>query len=697
MKPQKALNGFLHTRKVRTIRNEMRTNPNMKNRILPLLAALTVSATAPARETSPNPPASALIIFDASGSMWGQIKGKAKIEIARDVVRNLVTTLPEETELGLMAYGHRRKGDCADIELLIPVGKVDRSAFAKTVDDIMPKGMTPITAALELAAEGLGYKENKATVILVSDGLETCDADPCAAAKKLEELGIDFTAHVIAFDLKPEETEKLRCIADSTGGKFFPASDAASLKDALDLAVGAAAAKPAPPAADDRKPVLTAPDTAVAGSDIEITWETEEAKGDFITIAKAKAKDGVNEGFAYVYEKESAKLTTLLTPGAAEIRYVSGINGKVLARKPITLTEFQITLKAPEEAIAGSEVPIEWTGPGYDRDFITIVPKDTEEGKHEKWAYTKNGSPAQVTATSTPGDAEIRYMSEIGSIVLARQPIKILKAQITVKAPKEAIAGSDVPIEWTGPDNDRDFITIVPKTTEDGKYEKWTYTKKGNPLKVTATNTPGDAEIRYMNDNGKIVLARFPITIIEPVITLKGPPQAIAGSSVAIEWTGPDNHRDFITIVPKDAEDGEHEKWAYTKNGTPAKVIATRTPGDAEIRYMNENGNIVLARAPITITAATITLKAPAEAIAGQPVAIEWTGPDNKGDYITIVPKTAEDGKYEQYAYTNSGSPVSVQACESAGPAEIRYMNEDGNIVLARIPITINPAEKKQE
>jgi Ca-activated chloride channel family protein len=581
----------------------------MKHHLLCLLAYAAIFASATAQETSTTPPASALIIFDASGSMWGQIKGKAKIEIAREVVRNLVATLPAETELGLMAYGHRRKGDCADIELLIPVGKVDRSAFAKTVDDIIPKGMTPITAALELAAEGLGYKESKATVILVSDGLETCDADPCAAAKKLEQLGIDFTAHVIAFDLKPEETEKLRCIADSTGGKFFPASDAASLKDALDLAVGAAAAPATPPAADDRKPSITAPDNAVAGSDIEVSWETDEAKGDYITIAKADAREKENFGFAYTHEKQSAKLTTLLTPCAAEIRYISGITGKILARKPITLTEFQITLKAPEEAIAGSEVPIEWTGPGYDRDFITIVPKTLEDGKYEKWNYTKNGNPLKVTATNTPGDAEIRYMSETGNIVLARQPIKIIKGGITLKSPAEAIAGSSVPIEWTGPNNKGDFLTIVPKDTEDGKYEK----------------------------------------------------------------------------------------WDYTRNGAPLNVIATRTLGEAEIRYMNENGNIVLARAPITITAATITLKAAAQAIAGQPVAIEWTGPDNKGDYITIVPKAAEDGKYEQYDYTNAGSPASVKACKTAGPAEIRYMNEDGNIVLARIPITINPAEEKQE
>lgn len=70
---------------------------DMKNRILASIAFLAISTAVSAQETSRNPPASALIIFDASGSMWGQIKGRAKIEIAREVVRNLVSTLPEET------------------------------------------------------------------------------------------------------------------------------------------------------------------------------------------------------------------------------------------------------------------------------------------------------------------------------------------------------------------------------------------------------------------------------------------------------------------------------------------------------------------------------------------------------------------------------------------------------------------------
>jgi Ca-activated chloride channel family protein len=545
-------------------------------------------------------PVSALIVFDASGSMWGQIKGRPKIEIAREVVAGLVRDLPESTELGLMAYGHRRKGDCADIELLIPVGKVNKSAFIETVNAIMPKGMTPITASLELAAEGMGYKENKATVILVSDGLETCDADPCAAAKKLEQLGVDFTAHVIAFDLKPEETEKLRCVSDSTGGKFFPASDAASLKDALDFAVSAAAAKPEPAAGDDRTAKLTAPAAAVAGSVVEVAWEIDTAEGDYITIAKAGAPDHQSAGYRYTHEKQTAGLTTLIEPGKAEIRYISGITSKVLARALIELTPFTITLKAPAEVTAGSEVSIEWTGPGYERDFITIVPKSAPDGVYEKWAYTTDGSPLAVTATLTPGESEIRYMTEDGNQVLARAPIQVVKGEITIKAAAEAVAGTNVAIEWTGPNNKGDFFTIVPKAEKDGVYQKWTYTDKGSPLDVTATRTVGPAEIRYMNEDGNKVLARVPITITAAVITLKAAAQGIAGEKIAVEWTGPDAPGDYITIVPKSAEDGRYESYAYTRDGSPASITACAA-GDAEIRYMNEDGNVVLHRIPIQL------------------------------------------------------------------------------------------------
>ena len=142
-----------------------------------------------------------VLVLDASGSMWGQIDGKAKITIAREVVDGILQEWNSDNSIGLVTYGHRRKGDCGDIETLIPVGRLDRAAFNKVIGGLNPKGKTPMTAAVELAAETLRHTENAATVILVSDGEETCDADPCTVAAELEKAGIDFTAHVIGFDV----------------------------------------------------------------------------------------------------------------------------------------------------------------------------------------------------------------------------------------------------------------------------------------------------------------------------------------------------------------------------------------------------------------------------------------------------------------------------------------------------------------
>ncbi|PRH81886.1 VWA domain-containing protein [Arenimonas caeni] len=186
----------------------------------------------------------ALLVLDASGSMWGQIGGQPKITIAREAIDAMLAGWPGG-DLGLMAYGHRRKGDCADIELLQPVGAFDADAVRRRVGALQPRGMTPITAAVRQAAEHLKFTEQKATVILVSDGEETCSADPCALGEELEALGVDFTAHVVGFDIEEgsRAQAQLQCLAANTGGRYLAARDAGELGDALgDLAEAAPAA-----------------------------------------------------------------------------------------------------------------------------------------------------------------------------------------------------------------------------------------------------------------------------------------------------------------------------------------------------------------------------------------------------------------------------------------------------------------------
>ncbi|PID47664.1 MAG: hypothetical protein CR967_03300 [Proteobacteria bacterium] len=175
----------------------------------------------------------AMLILDASGSMWGQIDGKEKIVIAKEAVYKVIKDWDESIHVGLMVYGHRKKGDCEDIEVLMPTGKIDKAILKQKVSQISPKGKTPISKSLQKAAKILRFTEDEATIILISDGKETCDSDPCEVAKELEKLGINFTAHVIGFNVDANTDKQLSCIAKATGGKYFSAKNPKDLNNAL--------------------------------------------------------------------------------------------------------------------------------------------------------------------------------------------------------------------------------------------------------------------------------------------------------------------------------------------------------------------------------------------------------------------------------------------------------------------------------
>lgn len=120
----------------------------MKRFLLGVVVLLGVLTGGVSANTAPK----AMIIFDASGSMWGQIDGVNKIVIARDALKSVVQKWNPKVELGLTVYGHRVKGDCNDIETVIPIGRVHKKQMIDTVYGIMPKGMTPIAKSLRQVA-----------------------------------------------------------------------------------------------------------------------------------------------------------------------------------------------------------------------------------------------------------------------------------------------------------------------------------------------------------------------------------------------------------------------------------------------------------------------------------------------------------------------------------------------------------------
>ena len=191
----------------------------MRTLILALLTLVFLPFSAMAQsEGRPN----TILVLDGSGSMWGQIDGVNKIVIARNVIAEMLADMADDVSLGLTVYGHRTRGACDDIETIVSPGPFTQDQILQAVNGINPRGRTPMADAVIAAAQSLRHTEEPATVILVSDGIENCNPDPCAIAAELEQTGVAFTAHVIGFDVaaEPEARAQMQCIADNTGGLF---------------------------------------------------------------------------------------------------------------------------------------------------------------------------------------------------------------------------------------------------------------------------------------------------------------------------------------------------------------------------------------------------------------------------------------------------------------------------------------------
>lgn len=181
-------------------------------------------------------PSPIIFIYDASGSMWGQMQGKTKMEIASEVLETSIENLPENQNIALVAYGHRQKGDCRDVEFLVDISNNSKATVNSEVKKIKPLGMTPLAHSANLVIEKLKSTKTKATIILVTDGIESCNGNICDVVTAAKNTGVDFKLHIIGFGLKDGETKQLKCAANAGDGKYFNAENGADLGDVLEEA-----------------------------------------------------------------------------------------------------------------------------------------------------------------------------------------------------------------------------------------------------------------------------------------------------------------------------------------------------------------------------------------------------------------------------------------------------------------------------
>ncbi|MGD9367518.1 MAG: VWA domain-containing protein, partial [Desulfobacteraceae bacterium] len=488
-----------------------------------------------------------VLVLDASGSMWGQIGGKAKIDIAKAVMADLITQIPKTFHTGLMVYGHRRKGDCADIEMVQTLGPHNPSAMTAKIRALSPKGKTPLSAAVKQAAQALRHTEERATVVLVSDGLETCDVDPCQLAAELAMSGVDFTVHVIGFDISKEDQGRLRCLADKTGGLFLAADNAGSLRDALFKTVDKVKEPPAPVVAVPGTATLSAPASVPVGAPFQVHWQGPDSQRDYIAIAEKGTKDSRYKDYRYTQKGNPADFIAPGDVGDYELRYVHSHTRKVIGRADIKVTPVQAGVQAPPAADVATRFEVAWTGPAYESDYISVARTDQHPGSCVSYTYTREGSPLKVRAPSDPGTYEVRYILGRGSRLLAKTTIEINAVGATVQAPASADVATRFEVTWTGPANKEDYISVARLDQSPGSSVSYTYTREGSPLKVRAPSDPGTYEVRYILGRGSKLLAKTTIEIKAVGATVQAPASADVATRFEVTWTGPANKEDYIS------------------------------------------------------------------------------------------------------------------------------------------------------
>ena len=213
-----------------------------------LIAAMQSSSSVPAAGNPTAEITDLMLIVDYSGSMNAKMKdGAAKVVSAKKCVGDLVGKLPDDLNVGLVIYGTNKKRGCEDIDVVQPLGPLDKASIKAKIDKYNATGMTPIAASLELAGKELAKNKGGPAIVLVTDGAETCHGDPAGVAAKLAaEFGVKFGINVIGFGIEPQEKKQLADIADKGHGKLLTVENASELAGALQKVVAEKVATPPP-------------------------------------------------------------------------------------------------------------------------------------------------------------------------------------------------------------------------------------------------------------------------------------------------------------------------------------------------------------------------------------------------------------------------------------------------------------------
>lgn len=173
-----------------------------------------------------------LFILDASGSMANEWQGSTRIAVAKNILKKIMDSLQNipNLEVGLRVYGSQTAlglNDCKDTRLEAPIRPRNGDFIKTRLDAVTTRGVTPIAYALQQSVLdfGVGTGNARNVIVLITDGIESCNGNPCEISLQLQRKGITLNPFIIGMGMQPNEVKAFDCI-----GRFYDAANAKSFK-----------------------------------------------------------------------------------------------------------------------------------------------------------------------------------------------------------------------------------------------------------------------------------------------------------------------------------------------------------------------------------------------------------------------------------------------------------------------------------
>ncbi|MDX2308498.1 MAG: VWA domain-containing protein [Hyphomicrobium sp.] len=290
--------------------------------LMTIWVASTILAVSPASADTPT-----IVVIDGSGSMWGKMPGNetAKFYATRDHLRVLLGQAAPQSRTGLVSFGHRRKGDCQDVEVIAPPEAGGAARLVEALDQLNPKGKGPLAEALKAAAGSVGTGA-QGTIILIHDGLDNCQQDACATAGQIAKSNPRLKINILSLGLEKADSARMRCVAEQTGGRQIEARTEAEIGSALTEFLKPSTLDPAV-AAQPAEAVVTPPPTQASGPPgLRLTAAFNDG-GTMIggPIGWVIRRVPIDPAAAPLVERTSAEINEPLDPGTYQVSASLGL------------------------------------------------------------------------------------------------------------------------------------------------------------------------------------------------------------------------------------------------------------------------------------------------------------------------------------------------------------------------------------